>query len=612
MKNPEFSCSLIRLALAITLMLSLVLELSLASAAAQGGNADSPDLMITSIPEFGSVSSTLLRGRVTNISADRYSDYKVAVLIAIEGLGYYSKPFCTPLFTPISTDGTWSANIVTGGVDQLATVIVSYLVRSSFQTTCVLGGNNLSDFDREAIAKVVIHRDNPLAKTLIWSGIALDIKESPVPVDPGGNLFRADNVFVGDRGYLHLRLTKTSDRRWQAGEGLSRSILGRGRYVFYVETPADQLPPNATLGLYTFGFDPTMSHREIDIELGRFGNPNAMNAQFVIQPFTNPNNIRRFDLPAGQRSVLSFDWQKDRIAFKAMTAAGVTIQEWTYPNAVLQLVDERLRFNLWSVFPSSDEPDSEAVISKFEFFPEPASVASLSAANYSNAYGIARDSIVAAFGVNLATVTLSASSLELPTSLGGTTVRVKDRAGIERLAPIFFVSLNQVNYLLPPGTAAGKAEVTITNGNGVTSAGAINVIPVAPALFSADASGQGLAAAVVLRVRADGSQVYEPVARFDEISRKFVAVPIDLGSSSDKVFLVLFGTGIRWRQARSTVKVMVGGRNTDVDYAGPQGILFGLDQVNALIPRELQGRGDVDTLLNVDGQISNKVMINIR
>ncbi len=584
---------------------SLILHLGSAPAqgsppAAARSQADPPGLVITSIPDFGDRGTTILRGRVSNLSPDKYGDYKLAMLVGFEGLGYYSKPFCNPLFTPINTDGSWSANIVTGGVDELASVIVVYLMRAGFQTTCVLGGSNLLDFDREAAAKVVLYRDNPAVKTIRWNGEVFDIRELPVPADPGRNLFRADNAFLDDRGALHLRLTKAADRRWQAGEIFSRRILGRGRYVFYVETPADRLPPNATLGLYTFGLDPAISHREIDIELGHFGNPTAMNAQFVIQPFTNPNNIRRFDMPAGQRSVLSFDWQKDRVVFKAMTAGGATVQEWTYPSSVLQLVDERLRFNLWSVFSSSDEPDSEVLISKFEFFPEPGAVISLSAADYSNTYGIARDSIVAAFGANLAS------------STGGTNVRVKDSVGIERVATTFFVSPSQVNYLLPQGTALGKADVTISNGAGVASTGAINVIRVAPALFSADASGQGLAAAVVQRVKADGTQSYEPVARFDQMSGKFVAVPIDLGPPSDKVFLAIFGMGIRGRQALSTVKASMGGRNAEISYAGPQGTLIGLDQVNALIPRELQGRGDTDVLLNVDGQISNKVMINIR
>lgn len=608
MKSPNVFHILFRSCSAIVLTTALLLP----PFSAARTQTESPGLVIASIPDFGDRVSTTLRGRVTNISPDKYSDFKLAMLVGFEGLGYYSKPFCNPLFTPINSDGSWSANIVTGGVDELASVIVVYLMRAGFQTTCVLGGSNLLDFEREAAAKIVIHRDNPAAKTIGWGGEIFEVRELPVPADPGRNLFRADNAFLDDRGYLHLRLSKAADRRWQAGEIFSRRILGRGRYVFYVETSADQLPLNATVGLYTFGLDPTMSHREIDIEMGRFGVANAMNAQFVIQPFTNPNNIRRFDLPAGQRSILSFDWQKDRVLFKAMTAPGAVVQEWTYPNAVLQLVDERLRFNLWSVFPSSDDPDSEVVISKFEFFPEPGSVISLSAANYSNPYGIALDSIVAAFGVNLATITLVATSPELPTLLGGTTVRVKDSAGIERPAPIFFVSPNQVNYLLPPNTSTGKAEVTITNSAGIISTGAINVIRVAPALFSADASGQGLAAAVVQRVKADGTQSYEPVARFDPATGKFVAVPIDLGVPSDKVFLALFGTGIRGRQALSTVKVTMGGRNAEVSYAGLQGTLIGLDQVNLLIPRELQGRGDTDVLLNVDGQISNKVTINIR
>jgi len=36
-----------------------------------------------------------------------------------------------------------------------------------------------------------------------------------------------------------------------------------------------------------------------------------------------------------------------------------------------------------------------------------------------------------------------------------------------------------------------------------------------PGLFTANVSGQGVAAAVALRVKAGGSQVFEPVARFD-------------------------------------------------------------------------------------------------
>ncbi|HKC87194.1 MAG TPA: hypothetical protein VKG02_14515, partial [Blastocatellia bacterium] len=153
--------------------------------------------------------------------------------------------------------------------------------------------------------------------------------------------------------------------------------------------------------------------------------------------------------------------------------------------------------------------------------------------------------IIAAFGTRLATRTEPATSLPLPVSLAGTSVKVRDSLGNERTAALFFVSSAQVNYQIPPGMAFGNATVTITSGDGTISSGPITNTPVAPGLFTATADGQGVAAAVALRIKNDGSQIYEPVAFFDQSQNKFVARPIDLGpdlgSASDQVFLILFG-----------------------------------------------------------------------
>jgi hypothetical protein len=55
---------------------------------------------------------------------------------------------------------------------------------------------------------------------------------------------------------------------------------------------------------------------------------------------------------------------------------------------------------------------------------------SLSAASYNGE--LARESIAAAFGENLASEIAVANSLPLPTTLAGVTVKVKDSAGVER------------------------------------------------------------------------------------------------------------------------------------------------------------------------------------
>lgn len=233
-------------------------------------------------------------------------------------------------------------------------------------------------------------------------------------------------------------------------------------------------------------------------------------------------------------------------------------------------------------------------------------VASVSAASFIGPVA-ASEQIVAAFGNDLATKTEIAASTPLPTQLAGTSVRVRDGAGNERPAPLFFVSPGQVNYLIPAGTTAGAATVTIINGDGVISTGGLAINSVAPSLFSANSNGQGVAAAVALRIRADGSQSYEPVAVFDQAQNRFVARPIDLGPATDQVFLILFGTGLRGRSSLSTATALIGGENAEVLYVGPQGDFVGLDQVNVRLPRTLAGRGEVDLALTVDGRASNIV-----
>jgi uncharacterized protein (TIGR03437 family) len=236
---------------------------------------------------------------------------------------------------------------------------------------------------------------------------------------------------------------------------------------------------------------------------------------------------------------------------------------------------------------------------------------SVSAASYS-CQSLPADSINAAFGTDLALTTQAADKIPLPTVLGGTSVTVRDSSGVERPAPLFYVSPYQVNYLMPEGTAAGNASVKVTNQSGVSTSGAVAIGAVGPGLFTANANGQGAPAANAVRVKADNSQIYEVVAEYDASQKKFVPVPIDLGPATEKVYLILYATGLRHRSTLSAVTVTIGGVSAEVSYAGPQGYYVGLDQVNVLIPRSLTGRGEVDAVLNVDGKTANTAKVNIK
>lgn len=250
----------------------------------------------------------------------------------------------------------------------------------------------------------------------------------------------------------------------------------------------------------------------------------------------------------------------------------------------------------------------------------PRSVASVSAASFLGAE-LASEQIVAAFGTQLATTTQVATTQPLPTSLAGTTVSVRDSLGASRLAALFFVAPTQVNYQIPSGTAQGAATVTVTSGDGSVSVGNVMITSVAPGLFTANASGQGVASAVALRVKTDGTQVFEPIARFDAAQSRFVSVPIDLGPPGEQVFLLLYGVG--FRNAPNTdgnsdngsaenVTVTLAGVNAPTLYSGAAPGFIGLDQCNiGPIPRSLVGSGEINLVLTVTGKPANTVRVNI-
>jgi uncharacterized protein (TIGR03437 family) len=237
--------------------------------------------------------------------------------------------------------------------------------------------------------------------------------------------------------------------------------------------------------------------------------------------------------------------------------------------------------------------------------------ASVNAASFTGS-SLASESIVAAFGAGLAISTTAAPTLPLPTTLAGTRVTLRDSSGMERAAPLFFVSPGQVNFQVPPGTAAGTADLTISSSDGSIAAETVQIASVAPGLFSANSDGQGVASGVVLRIRADGSQSFEPISQFDSGQNKFVPAPIDLGPESDQVFLILFGTGVRMRGSLAAVTANVGGENVEVLFAGAQGDFVGLDQINLRLLRSLAGRGQVEIRLSVEGQMTNALAAAVR
>jgi hypothetical protein len=212
----------------------------------------------------------------------------------------------------------------------------------------------------------------PESKHIRFSGYEWIVKNSGNRrVGPGANYFSDDAVRVDAEG-LKLRVIE-KDGRFYCAEVVSVASLGYGTYRFHVASNVDRLAPNLTLGLFTWSDDPGEegTHKELDVELGRWGSPNNDIAQFVVQPYTRPENIIRFSLPAdATSSVHSFTWAPRQVHFTSQVR-GAVLQDHVFTHRVPAPDKENVRMNLWVA--AGRVPAGgvlEVAIRSFEFLPD--------------------------------------------------------------------------------------------------------------------------------------------------------------------------------------------------------------------------------------------------
>src|SRR4026209_188109 len=78
-----------------------------------------------------------------------------------------------------------------------------------------------------------------------------------------------------------------------------------------------------------------------------------------------------------------------------------------------------------------------------------------------------------------------ASTIPLPTTLGGVRVTVN---GVAAGLLGGFPASNQINLVIPPGTAAGQATVIVTSSDNTTKSGNIVITQSQPGIFTAKAN----------------------------------------------------------------------------------------------------------------------------
>jgi len=229
----------------------------------------------------------------------------------------------------------------------------------------------------------------------------------------------------------------------------------------------------------------------------------------------------------------------------------------------------------------------------------------VSAASFANS-AIAPNQIISLFGQNFGSQVVVATQTPLPTSLGGVRAELIDSTGATHAMPLFFVAPGQLNTLVPDGVSTGAARLRVIGPDGQAGEAAIQITAVAPGLFSANATGEGIAAAAAIRIAADGAQTPVPVLTG---ANPVQGLPLDLGPAGEQMVLLLFGTG--FRGLSSSVEVTIGGVAATVVGVAAQPEFVGLDQLNVIVPRELIGRGEVEVRVTIDGKLANVVTIVI-
>jgi hypothetical protein len=359
---------------------------------ALGAAAGAQTLEITSVPDYGTLG--LLGGRVLGVDP---ASHHVASYIQIEGSGWWTKPTFASPSVPIAPDGSFSADVGTGGpgsLDSRATIFCAALLPIAETPPTVAGGERMP----AALAPLALDCRERYARTLSFAGHLWAVKEAPSPVGPGGNRFsdRVADVFVDADG-LHLRVD-LHEGEWWSAEVILLDHLGYGTWLIQTDSRLDLLDANLTFGIFTwdaYGDDeavPGAGNRELDFEDSRWGDPlDPFNAQWVVQPYTLSGNLGSYTIPdlSGDPALTRFfSWVPGGVQFTALTGHHAA---WSFPLSALighglyreapeaghfvpSAGRERLRLNLWintGGQPADGQP-AEVVISDVVHLPEPA------------------------------------------------------------------------------------------------------------------------------------------------------------------------------------------------------------------------------------------------
>lgn len=244
----------------------------------------------------------------------------------------------------------------------------------------------------------------------------------------------------------------------------------------------------------------------------------------------------------------------------------------------------------------------------------PMTATTVEAASYSAT--VAPGQIAALFGNDLIAGSgiAIANGLPLPRSLQSVSVYINGVA-----SPLYFTADTQINYQIPYSTSAGAASVVVLRDDGVASYGVVNAATTALALFSADASGKGQAAAQNSDFSRNGDPATSPQSKRARKGDYVVLYGTGAGAqfvnaSNNQPLTIKDGEAATSSPLAATASlptVTVGGKPATVYFSGLAPGFVGLWQLNAQVPADAPSGTNVEVVISFGGKTANRVTIAI-
>jgi hypothetical protein len=321
------------------------------------------------VPPTGQGGPVPLSNAAGRVKGTRPGEKIVLYAKDVNGI-WWVQPQAIQPFITVKSDSTWETATHLGTDYAAILVDPGYRPPATTNALPVKGGKVVAIATVKGVGPLV----QPTSRIFQFSGY--DWKAVDIVSERNGtpNLYDPQNVSMDSNGHLHLHIVR-KDNRWTCSEVILQHSFGYGTYLFSVENISHQKPA-AVLTLFTWdALGAEQNHREMDVEISRWGDPAGKNAQFVVQPYYVPENVARFIAPAGPLTY-SFEWEPTKISFRAVRGTDAITQRdavaaHVFSSGIPSPGGESASMN-FCAFSLSKVPldeDAEIVIDKFQYLP---------------------------------------------------------------------------------------------------------------------------------------------------------------------------------------------------------------------------------------------------